>query len=44
MGYEETTNVYFEPMEIMETAIFKRSQRLKQKYKIIMPSYLMCLI
>ena len=29
--YEETTNVYFETIEAMETAIFKRSQRWKPK-------------
>ena len=34
MRYEETTNVYFETIESMETAIFKRSQRWKPK-KII---------
>ena len=29
MRYEETTNVYFETIEAMERAIFKRSQRWK---------------
>lgn len=34
MRYEETTNVFFETIEDLETALFKRSQRWKpQKIK-----------
>jgi len=29
MRYEETTNMYFETIEVLEQAVFKRSQRWK---------------
>lgn len=38
MRYEETTNAFFETLEILEVSVFKRSQRWKpQKIKSLCP-------